>query len=317
MKLYKNHLPDAINASPSLNFVQIPNSMLRTKDLTFKAKGLLSLLLTNTDGWISFIETIKDMAKEGTEAISSGLKELEEHGYLWRIQYRNKDTKTRVGSFWAYTTVPGCFQIKEHLEYLEQHDYEVWMRKDEDEWKIKIIEEIRGEKPKQGNPDMAFQDLANPGLRITINKNTKDKNKNTISENKQNHPSSQDIVKLWNHYTNNTPISKIIKLSSSREKHLRARIKDLPSFKEWRTLIKQICSCPFLTGDNDRNWIITFDWMLNETNFTKILEGNYFKERKQSQPDTRPSQSRHEKVDPNKYAHIKPYMVIDNTQEEN
>lgn len=91
----------------------------------------------------------------------------------------------------------------------------------------------------------------------------------------------QDIFKLWNRYVENTSISKIIKLSSSREKHLRARIKELPTHKEWRTLFKQICDSSFLTGKNDRNWTIDFDWMINETNFTKLLEGKFFKERKQ------------------------------------
>ena len=31
----------------------------------------------------------------------------------------------------------------------------------------------------------------------------------------------------------------------------------------------------FLTGKSKEKWRASFDWILNETNFIKILEGNY------------------------------------------
>lgn len=34
-------------------------------------------------------------------------------------------------------------------------------------------------------------------------------------------------------------------------------------------------STPFLKGDNNRGWKANFDWLINETNFIKVIEHNY------------------------------------------
>jgi hypothetical protein len=31
----------------------------------------------------------------------------------------------------------------------------------------------------------------------------------------------------------------------------------------------------FLKGANDRNWVADFDWIMNDTNMAKILDGKY------------------------------------------
>ena len=39
--------------------------------------------------------------------------------------------------------------------------------------------------------------------------------------------------------------------------------------------IERIKDSDFLQGKNNRNWIITFDWLVKPSNFPKVLEGNY------------------------------------------
>ena len=39
--------------------------------------------------------------------------------------------------------------------------------------------------------------------------------------------------------------------------------------------IKGIKECPFLLGQNEKGWVITFDWLIKPSNFAKVLEGNY------------------------------------------
>ena len=39
--------------------------------------------------------------------------------------------------------------------------------------------------------------------------------------------------------------------------------------------IDNIKKSKFLQGDNDRGWIVTFDWFIKPSNFQKVLEGNY------------------------------------------
>ena len=39
--------------------------------------------------------------------------------------------------------------------------------------------------------------------------------------------------------------------------------------------INNIRNSSFLKGQNNRNWTITFDWLIKPNNFIKVLEGNY------------------------------------------
>ena len=88
-----DELPDAINGSPNVNFTQISNELLRNPNISGKATKILCILLSNQDGWKSYIPFLLSMMKEGKDAVLSGLKELEELGYLKRIKYRDRITK--------------------------------------------------------------------------------------------------------------------------------------------------------------------------------------------------------------------------------
>ena len=45
--------------------------------------------------------------------------------------------------------------------------------------------------------------------------------------------------------------------------------------KAFLETIKNLNECPFLLGQNERGWVITFDWLIKPSNFAKVLEGNY------------------------------------------
>lgn len=68
------------------HFTQIPNQWLRDTRLSFKARGLLSLVMSHTQGWSLSIATLAAQNQEGKDAIRSAISELEEHGYLTRTQ---------------------------------------------------------------------------------------------------------------------------------------------------------------------------------------------------------------------------------------
>jgi hypothetical protein len=119
-------LPDAISRSTDKNgFTQVPNSFIRDPNISSKAKTILLILLSNKDGWTSHNEEILKRIKEGLDALKTGLTELEQYGYLLRIQFRDKKTKWRKGSFWAYTDVPWHFEYHKNLAILENMNYEI------------------------------------------------------------------------------------------------------------------------------------------------------------------------------------------------
>ena len=158
------NIPDAINCSLTKEFTQIPNELLRNPEISGKSKSLLCLLLSNKEGWKSYITSIKRMMKEGEDAIRSGVSELEEHGYLLRIKYRDKKTKVWRGSFWAYTDIPWKLDIENQKQIVEQSGFE--------------IPEIQLEKinnPDMKNPDPENPDMENPRLIILRSNKTEER----------------------------------------------------------------------------------------------------------------------------------------------
>lgn len=111
MQRSKN-IPDAINVSHLPNYTPIPNDLIRDPNISGKAKAILCLLLSNSNGWTSHVQAIEKMMKEGKDAIYSGLQELEIFGYFMRVKYRNKVSKKIIGNLWCYTNKKNNFDYK-------------------------------------------------------------------------------------------------------------------------------------------------------------------------------------------------------------
>lgn len=157
----KIKIPDAMNCSLTKDFTQVPNTLLRNPDISGKAKAILCLLLSNKEGWHSYITTIEQMMKEGKDAISSALKELEEFKYLQRIRYREIESKKLVGSFWAYTDIPESFNIKEQIAFLKKKNLEIISKK-KPQPDFPYVEKPYVEKPYVENPVLKIPTLINP-----------------------------------------------------------------------------------------------------------------------------------------------------------
>lgn len=89
-------------------------------------------------------------------------------------------------------------------------------------------------------------------------------------------PSLQQIIDAWNSLQKDTAIKPVsrIAVSSTRYKMLLARLKEY-STDDVLKAIQNIRQSDFLKGNNDKGWIITFDWFVKPNNFPKVLEGNY------------------------------------------
>lgn len=84
--------------------------------------------------------------------------------------------------------------------------------------------------------------------------------------------SFKPILDAWNSIGLTT--IKRISSNSTRYRNLTARIHEHGE-DEVVKAIKSIEKSSFLRGDNDRGWVITFDWFLKPSNFQKVAEGNY------------------------------------------
>ena len=76
------------------SYTVMANFHLRDKNLSLKAVGLLSKMLSFNDGWKFSTRGLSAICKEGPDAILSALRELEKHGYL--VRHRQRDSKGRL-----------------------------------------------------------------------------------------------------------------------------------------------------------------------------------------------------------------------------
>ncbi|MEX0895653.1 MAG: hypothetical protein WDZ94_01795 [Patescibacteria group bacterium] len=80
------------------NFTQIPNAWVRDDRIGFRAKGILTLLMSHQDGWRISLEALAD-GQDGITAIRTAVTQLEENGYLNR-QYLRNDKKQIEATEW-------------------------------------------------------------------------------------------------------------------------------------------------------------------------------------------------------------------------
>lgn len=73
-----------IRVNKNSNYTVMSNFHLRDKRLSLKAKGLLSYMLSCRDDWDFSVTGLRAVLKEGKDAITAALHELEETGYLIR-----------------------------------------------------------------------------------------------------------------------------------------------------------------------------------------------------------------------------------------
>jgi len=84
----------------------------------------------------------------------------------------------------------------------------------------------------------------------------------------------QKIVDYYNSICLELP--KVIKLTENRKTHIRARWTQFKGNLEFfESYFKTVSESPFLNGRNNRNWKADFDWLFNEANMVKVLEGKY------------------------------------------
>ncbi len=112
------------------DFTVMGNIHLRDKNLSLKAVGLLSKMLSFNDSWQFSTRGLAAICKEGPDAILSTLKELEDNGYI--VRHRARDDKGRL--------VTTEFDIYESPQAGLPH----------------------GGNPHRENPDVANPDVENP-----------------------------------------------------------------------------------------------------------------------------------------------------------
>ena len=73
------------------DYTVMANHHLRNTELSLKAKGLLSLMLSLPEEWDYTTKGLAHICKDGVDSICAGVRELEDHGYVVRERIRNSN----------------------------------------------------------------------------------------------------------------------------------------------------------------------------------------------------------------------------------
>ena len=95
------------------------------------------------------------------------------------------------------------------------------------------------------------------------------------------------VVELYHRTLPGLPAIRL--LSAKRRKAIGSLIGASSARKDlgwWQEYFGMVSRSPWLLGENSRGWTADLDWLLNESNMAKVLEGKYLPKAKKSAPAT-------------------------------
>ena len=151
--------------------------------------------------------------------------------------------------------------------------------------KIREQNRIRKQNQRERQKIMIEQDMSRDASRDVTQQSKSKNKKEDIDKEKDNklivskdticQTDVRRVIEKWNKLqeVGINPI-RDIKPSSKRYQLLKGRIREY-GIDEVFNAINNVRNSDFLRGENNRGWMITFDWFVKPNNFTKVLGGNY------------------------------------------
>lgn len=84
-----------------------------------------------------------------------------------------------------------------------------------------------------------------------------------------------EAVEMWNSMAAKHNLPEVQKFTEKRKRSLKRRLADCGGLHGWSAACERVADTPGLLGKGNRSWKINFDFMVSESGFTKLMEGNY------------------------------------------
>lgn len=84
------------------DYTVLSNYHLKDKNLSLKAKGLLSLMLSLPENWDYSLSGISNIVKDGVDSVRTAVNELENNNYLIRRQLKDSNGKFLENEYLVY-----------------------------------------------------------------------------------------------------------------------------------------------------------------------------------------------------------------------
>ncbi|MFE8697124.1 hypothetical protein ACFYKT_12340 [Cytobacillus sp. FJAT-53684] len=202
------------NVRKSGDYTQVENTMINDHSLTLQAKGLLMILLSNSDDWKIHMKNIISRSKNGRDAHYKIINELIEKGYFARLTISNKESRMFEKMEYIFSDIKEdvISTIEQMKKWADEHEKILDIEYGETKKaKNQIVSDM---KETNAKPDTDQTDTANPYplTQETVNPNTalkhltnqdnkknnleKTKNKKTNSKNKNRSNPEEQILSL-------------------------------------------------------------------------------------------------------------------------
>lgn len=191
------------------------NTHLKNKEMSLKAKGLLSVMLSLPNDWDYSVAGLVSICKESEASIKSALDELKKFGYL--AITKKLPNETDSGKI---------------------------------EYEYNIFEYPNGEYPER--QEVIIQEVEEVDKKKSIDIHT-------------------PVIERYNRICVSLP--KVTAITDKRKRLIKARLKQY-SMVEIEEVFLIAERNDFLAG-RVKEWKASFDWLMNESNFVRVLEGSY------------------------------------------
>ena len=84
------------------NYTVMSNTHLKDRRLSYKSKGLLSVILSLPPDWDYTITGLSVIAADGIDSVKTAIKELEQYGYVSRTQLRDERGRMALNEYRVY-----------------------------------------------------------------------------------------------------------------------------------------------------------------------------------------------------------------------
>lgn len=98
------------------NYTVMSNHHLKNANISLKAKGLLSVMLSLPDKWNYTLKGLASICKEGIDSVRNGINELEKAGYIQRNRLRSDTGKFSDIEYVIYEQPLETFEKHPELE---------------------------------------------------------------------------------------------------------------------------------------------------------------------------------------------------------
>ena len=109
-------------------FAMVDKGVLSDSTISWKSKGILVYLLSKPDDWNVVMSDIINKAKDGRDAVYSGLKELIKAGYIKRTRRRNKEGRLEGHEYIVYEKKQIPTNKKPCMKYMDYLNTEHWQK---------------------------------------------------------------------------------------------------------------------------------------------------------------------------------------------